>query len=195
MELADEPILNIRGEKVVLGPHRRELLPLYTRWINDFEVTRTLAARMRPMTLDAETEWYDRISRADPGQVLFTIYERASLQPIGVTGLHDIHSIDGTAEFGILIGEKEHWGRGCGTESARLMLDYGFTLLGLQNIMLTVYAYNERGLRAYQRAGFREFGRRRAARRLGAERYDLIYMECLTSEFQGSAFKYLLPEA
>ena len=74
----DQPVINIVGDKVALGPHRRELLPFYLKWINDFEVTRTLGAAIRPMTLEAEEVWYERASR---GEVGFTIYER-SLQPL-----------------------------------------------------------------------------------------------------------------
>ena len=35
---SEAPILNLRGEKVALGPLRRDLVPTYLRWINDFEV-------------------------------------------------------------------------------------------------------------------------------------------------------------
>jgi hypothetical protein len=50
MEADQQPIVDIVGEKVALGPHRRELPPPYQKWIHDFEVTRTLGARLRPMT-------------------------------------------------------------------------------------------------------------------------------------------------
>lgn len=42
--MVDGPILNVRGELVALGPLREDLLPEYTRWINDFETLRTLGA-------------------------------------------------------------------------------------------------------------------------------------------------------
>jgi RimJ/RimL family protein N-acetyltransferase len=183
VQQAEQPIINITGEKAALGPIRRDLLPLYQRWINDFEVTRTLGARLQPMTWEAEEAWYERASRSE-GEVLFTIYERATLRPIGNTGLHDLDPCHRTAEFGILIGEKECWGKGYGTEVTRLMLDYGFNGLGLHNIMLTVYSFNERGLRAYARAGFREIGRRREAFRLGGDAYDVVYMDSLAAEFE-----------
>jgi RimJ/RimL family protein N-acetyltransferase len=189
----EQPVINILGEKVALGPHRRDLVPLYQRWLNDFEVIATLGARLRPMTLESEGDWYERVSR-EQTDVVFVIYDRASMRPIGSTGLHDVDHLHGTAEFGILIGEKEFWNRGYGTETARLMLDHGFTLMGLNNIMLTVFDYNGRGIRAYTRAGFREFGRRRQARRLGGRRHDVVYMECLASEFESPLLHRLLPE-
>lgn len=183
------PTINIRGERVALGPLRRDLLPLYQRWINDWEVIRTLGQPMRPMTWEAEEAWYDGASR---GGVQFQIYERDTLRPIGTTGLHDIDHQHRTAIFGILIGEKDCWGKGYGTETARLMLDYGFTALGLNNIMLQVFSFNERGIRAYLRAGYHEIGRRRQAHRLHGESHDIILMDCLASEFESPVLKRIL---
>jgi RimJ/RimL family protein N-acetyltransferase len=180
---AETPILNILGEQVALGPRRRDLLPLYLRWINDFEVTRTLGQPLRPMTWEEEEAWYDR-ANGSQGDVGFTIYERATLRPIGNTGLHGINYREGTAEFGILIGEKDCWGKGYGTEATRLMLDYGFTALGLQSIMLRVHSHHERAIRAYTRAGFRHAGRWRQAHRLAGTAHDVIFMDCLAEEFQ-----------
>ena len=189
----DTPILNIRGEKIALGPRSRDLLPLYQKWINDFEVVRTLGAKVRPMTWEAEEAWYESTARSE-SEVGFTVYELESMRPIGNTGLHDINHFHRTAEFGILIGEKDCWNRGYGTETARLMLDYGFTVLGLHNIMLTVFDFNPGGIRAYTRAGFREVGRRREALRLGGKAHDILYMECLATEFQSPVLHRLLPD-
>jgi RimJ/RimL family protein N-acetyltransferase len=86
-----------------------------------------------------------------------------------------------------MIGEKECWGKGYGTETTTLMLDYGFTLLGLHNICLSVFSFNERGIRAYTRAGFREIGRRREAICLAGRAHDIVFMDCLASEFQSPA--------
>lgn len=49
--------------------------------------------------------------------------------------------------------------------------------------MLIVYTFNLAGTRAYTKAGFREFGRRRRCSRLGQQLWDLVYMECLANEF------------
>ncbi|HYU17628.1 MAG TPA: GNAT family protein [Chloroflexota bacterium] len=187
-----QPIVNVEGQKVALGPLRRELLPLYQRWINDLEVRRTLAVMtVGPMTWEAEEAWYERSSKAQ-GEALFTIYERATMRPIGTTDLRQIDHFNRTADFGILIGEKDCWGKGYGTEVTALMLDYGFTALGLHNIVLRVFSYNERGIRAYTRAGFREMGRRREAHRLGGRAYDVVYMDCVATEFQSPVLRKLL---
>ena len=72
------------------------------------------------------------------------------------------------------------------------MLDYGFNGLGLHNIMLTAFSFNERGLRAYTRAGFREIGRRREAFRLSGDAYDVVYMDCLATEFESPVLRRVL---
>lgn len=188
----EEPILNIVGEKVALGPRRKDLLPLYLKWINDFEVSRTLAARMAPMTLEAEEKWYE--GQTDRDRVAgFTVYEWSTLRPIGNTDLMGIDYFHRTADFGLMIGEKECWGKGYGTETTRLMLDYGFTALGLHNIFLEVYSHNAFAIRAYRRAGFKEIGRRREALRFGGQVYDIILMDCLAAEFESPLLHRLLP--
>jgi diamine N-acetyltransferase len=179
----EKPILNVEGDKVALGPRRREHIPDYLRWMNDFEVTRSIGHGMAPLTLEAEEEWYERTSKNTGSDVLFTIYERATNRAIGNAGLHQVDPKNRTAIFGIMIGEKDCWGKGYGTEATRLVLDYAFTALSLHSIRLHVYSYNERGIRAYQRAGFKLVGRIRQARRLGDQVHDDVVMDCIATEF------------
>ena len=178
-----EPIINITGEKVALGPRRHDLLPTYQRWINDFEVRVNLSGRVGPITLEAQEAWYDGTSKSPRDNIPFTIYELETLRPIGTTGLHHVSHFHRTAEFGIMIGEKDCWGRGFGAEVTRLMLGYGFQNLGLHNISLRVFSTNERAQRAYRRAGYTEIGRRRECLRIGSVVCDEILMDCLSTEF------------
>jgi RimJ/RimL family protein N-acetyltransferase len=183
---SEEPVLNIAGERVALGPLRAELLPLYGRWINDFRTIRMLDLPPAPATAEKEQDWYEGLSKGE-NDIMFTIYERETLRPIGNTALHGLDHRNRSASFGIIIGEPEFRGRGLGTETTRLMLDYAFTALGLHNVMLTVFEFNPAGLRAYEKAGFRQIGRRRECRVMGGKLYDEIYMDCLAPEFERPA--------
>ena len=176
------PIINLRGDRVALGPLCRQLLPLYQRWNNDFEVGYTTLG-MRILTGEAMAEWYRRHSDEERA-VSFTVYELPGLRPIGTTGLFDIDRQHRRAEFGIRIGEKSCWGKGYGAEVTRLVLSYGFTSLNLHSVMLWVVGYNERGIRAYARAGFRLIGRRREAYRLGGKAYGVVFMDCLAADLR-----------
>lgn len=179
----DQPVVNIMGNLVALGPISRDPIPLYQRWINQFDMVRTLAVPPLPATLDAETSWFDSMAEST-STVMFTIYERDGWQPVGNVSLAGIDFRNGTALFGIAIGEQRARGKGYGTEATMLALDYAFTALGLHNVMLTVYEFNLAGIRTYEKAGFRELGRRRQARFMGGRFWDEIYMDCLSSEFE-----------
>ncbi len=178
---AAAPIINIAGARVALGPIARAHIPLFQRWNNDFAVTRTLW-RSEPWTVEQMTAAYDATLSATD-QVHFIVYERTSMQPVGSTYLTHIDHRHRTAQFGIVIGEAAARGNGYGTEATRLTLDYAFTALGLHNVMLSVYAFNRAGRRAYAKAGFREFARRRESKAMGGRLWDVIYMEALASQF------------
>ena len=111
----------------------------------------------------------------------FTVYDRADQAPIGWSSLFHIDHRNGTAQFGIDLGERR--GQGLGTEATRLTLDWGFSVLGLHNIMLAVAAWNERAIGVYTKVGFREVGRRRGAGLTMGRRHDGVFMDLLATEF------------
>ncbi|HTK12140.1 MAG TPA: GNAT family protein [Ktedonobacteraceae bacterium] len=180
----ESPVMSIIGEKVALGPIRRDLVPLYHRWVNDFAVLRTLHIP-RPSTLEEIQAAYEKEVAEEQKRrvVYFTVYDYATLRPIGRTDLGDINYRDRRADFGIEIGEADYRGRGYGTEAVRLTLDYAFTALGLHSVALETWEYNLAAQRAYAKAGFREIGRRRQAKFMGGKLWDIVYMDCLATEF------------
>lgn len=183
-EIPPRPDVIVPGEKVFLGPIRRELAPVYRRWMNDLEVALTLSILHRiPLTEEDELDWFDSARRATIAKV-FTVYERPDDRPVGNVGLHDIDFHSGTAEVGIVIGERSVWGRGYATEALSLLLDYAFTVLGLNHVWLRYTAMNERARQVYDRVGFREAGQLREAVRVGQRRYDVVFMDLLAREFQ-----------
>lgn len=74
------------------------------------------------------------------------------------------------ADLGIILGRKDRWGQGYGREAVRAALEYVFGRLGLEKVYLTTFAHNERARRAFEAAGFREFG----SRLLPGRKLDII---------------------
>jgi diamine N-acetyltransferase len=144
------------------------------------------------MTEEAERAWYEQASRSEPERVHFTIYDQDDLAPVGTTGLFGIDHHDGRATFGIMLGERR--GQGLGTEATRLVLEWGFTVLGLYNVELKVWEWNAAAIRAYTKAGFREIGRRRGAAVVMGRRFDEVLMDAIAPEFDGSALASLVPD-
>jgi RimJ/RimL family protein N-acetyltransferase len=95
------------------------------------------------------------------------------------------------AEFGIYLGQRRE--TGIGTDATRLALDWAFTMLGLRNVMLESYAFNEQAMRAYERAGFRVIGRRRDCVLALGRRWDAVLMDAAAGDFDSALQARLLP--
>ena len=177
----------ISGERAALGMLRREQLPRLAAWFNDPDVRRGLAHR-GIVNEDAETAWYEHVSEAArqprPAEVAFAIHDAADGELVGVCGLENIDHNFSRGEFGIFLGQRR--GTGIGTDATRLALEWAFTIIGLHNVMLESYQFNEQAIRAYQRAGFRVIGTRRDSVRALGRRWDSILMDATAEEFYGS---------
>ena len=190
----DVPIVNMLGERVALGPLRRDLLPTYHRWLNDYlsQALGGFPEPVQPWTIERRTAWYEGAT-SRPGAAWYTVYEVAGWRPVGHCNLRDFDFQHGTAELGLTIGEAARRGQGLGTEASRLLLDYAFTALGLRNVWLDVFEFNVAAYRAYVKAGFREIGRRRGCHHMGGRWWDLILMDAIAAEFTSPVLRQVLP--
>lgn len=183
--MTDDPIIMIRGERIGFGPLRNDLIDTYSRWVNNLQVTRTLSLPSVPHSREMQQRWLDG-ALVSSDDVIFTVYILDTMRPIGNVGLHDIDHDSGSADFGILIGESDVWGQGYGTEATKLIVNYGFDVLGLHNLQLECYGNNPAGVKVYERAGFKLVGRRRGAKKIGRQREDIIIMDILSTEVEPS---------
>ena len=173
----------IRGELVYLRPSERADVATFVRWFTDADVVRNLAMRA-PMSLAAEEQWFDRMLAAQgTTDYHFVICLLADDRPIGTIGLHQVDQRNGTAEFGIAIGEKGEWGKGYGTDATRAICDFGFAELRLERIGLYVYAGNDGGRRVYEKAGFVHEGTLRRAHFAEGDYHDVHVMALLRDEW------------
>jgi RimJ/RimL family protein N-acetyltransferase len=181
------PIVNVIGERVALGPLDRSLLPLLERWDNDFRTADLGGDTPAPVALGPLTAQWESLLRGERADwVGFAIYQWPEVLPIGVANLRDFQNAHGTAEFGITIGEVSARGQGLGTEAVKLLLDYAFSTLGVYNVWLDTAAYNVGAIRAYEKAGFREIGRRRGAHLLAEKRHDIVFMDCTADDWRAT---------
>jgi len=181
------------GKKCYLAPCSKDDAEQWTKWNNDLEVAIPLGDEAySPYPVERTRNDLDQIEK-EPSHV-FNIVDLKTDKLIGRCLLFSVHQIDRTATFGIGIGEKDYWNKGYGQEATELILDYGFNLLNLHNIMLMVYGYNKRGLACYRKVGFKEIGRRRQARIIGGKAYDVILMDILADEFESPVVKKLVEQ-
>lgn len=137
----------------------------------------------RPELDDRTRTWY--ATRADqPDRLDLALVDRATDVCVGEAVLNEWSPEDRSANLRILIGPAGR-DRGLGSEAVRLLVDHAFAATDLERISLEVLSINPRARRVYERAGFVEEGRLRAAFRFDGQPVDVIVMAVLRSDRRG----------
>jgi len=177
----------IVGSLVALRRPRPDDLAAVVRWYRDPEIARLTRYQTRPMS-QSEIERFFQYRMLAPDALAYTIVELPRGRQVGFTTFSSLDPDNGSVLFHITIGERDAWGRGLGTETTRLMLAHAFERLALHRVGLTVFSYNLRAIRAYEKAGFRIEGRLRDAIVRDERYFDEVQMGVLASEWLEARF-------
>jgi RimJ/RimL family protein N-acetyltransferase len=172
----------LAGERVRLRGVRDDDLPALAKWDMDPGRLATLSHRVAPRSEAAAKERIAKWSANNNGDLGFAI-ETLQDPPVlvGHIGLWGARPKDRCATLAIALG-REYIGRGYGSDAMRVMVDYAFRELGLHRLQLGVAPFNPAGIRAYQKAGFTEEGRRRESVLHDGRWYDEVLMSILDHE-------------
>jgi RimJ/RimL family protein N-acetyltransferase len=165
------------GKLVRLRAHVVGNRPAFQRWYADDEIARLLRHDQRPLNAIQSRSYFDTIIMPLSARGMgYAIHEVATDRLIGTTALTDVEGSDyRSALFRIVIGEKDCWGRGYGTEATRLVVEEAFERHGLNEVRLEVFRHNARALAAYHRVGFRDTGSH--IEFVGRDRFELHVLE------------------
>jgi RimJ/RimL family protein N-acetyltransferase len=169
------------GTAVYLRPLEREDAPVIVPWFNDPEITRHLLRHL-PISLRDEEAFIDGKGR-EPDAVVLGVALKQDDRLIGVAGLRHFNHQSRQASFGITLDKRE-WEKGYGTEATRLLVGYCFETLNLNRVWLHVYEHNGRGIRAYEKAGFRKEGVLRQDQYREGRYWDTVVMSILREEWK-----------
>ncbi|GAA3009141.1 GNAT family protein [Kitasatospora albolonga] len=177
----------IEGTLVRLRAPRAEDVDAHVRWRNDPEVVHWATGgdpHFGPITRESMERFHDARLRQDPRvEATFTVEDLAAGRVIGSIGYRDLDPFAGRATVGILIGERDRWGGGYGSEALNLLLGHLFGSCRLRRVELDTWSGNERAVRAFRKAGFVEEGRRRESVRVGERWYDSVLFGLLDHEW------------
>lgn len=158
---SQEPGAIVReGSLVRLRRHTPANRGAFQRWYADAEIATLLRHDLRPLNDRQSRGYFDTIILPLSSRgYCFAIHDRETDELIGTTALTDPDDAAPNAKlFRIVIGEKQFWNRGYGTESTRLVVDEAFETLGLDEVRLEVFAHNPRAISVYEHVGFSRTG-------------------------------------
>lgn len=146
----------LRGRKVNLRPVNENDLPHFVRWINDPQI-RDFITVFLPVTIQEEKQWLEELAKSKPNNMVFVIETKAG-RTIGNMGVHHIDWRNRTATTGAIIGEKDCWGQGYGSEAKILLLNHLFNSMNLHKILSQAIAFNKRSIAYSLKCGYRHEG-------------------------------------
>ena len=179
--------VTLKGKFVQLtAVEPQELAQAFQRWNQDSEYQRfSLVDPAALLSPEKITEWAGKRLESDQHHYFFAIRLLGSDHMVGSCGLSGEIFPHGEAYVGIGIGDRELWGKGYGTDAMLVLLRYGFNELNLRRVTLTVSAYNPRGIRSYEKAGFVIEGKARDFFLREGRRWDMVFMGILREEWLG----------
>jgi len=164
----------------------QQMADAFARWNQDTEYYRLLDTDPAHLwSAKKIKEWFEKDIETDsPTYVFFSVRTLADDRLIGFVAFEGIDWANRDTFVAIGIGERDCWGKGYGTDAMRLMLRYGFSELNLHRISLSVFEYNPRAIRSYEKCGFNHEGRVRHCILRDGKRWDMLYMGILRTEWE-----------
>jgi len=153
MEKKNVPVI-LEGRDILLRPVQlSDVTERYVEWMNDPDVNRYMDVRFHKTSLES---LHDFVSGAisSPAVVFMAIILKENGRHIGNIKLGPINWNHRFGDVGVVIGEKDCWGKGYATEAISLLTAHAFRDLRLHKLTAGCLALNKGSLRAFQNAGF-----------------------------------------
>ena len=164
-----------------------ELGKAYTAWTRDSELQRLFSSGASALhSAKAGVAFFEKMIKDDsPAHHFFSIRALEDNRLLGDINLDVVNDWGSRDSFvGLGIGNRTDWGKGYGTDAMKIILRFAFTEINLRRVTLTVFEYNPRAVRSYEKAGFRHEGRLRGALLRDGKRWDMLYMGILAEDWK-----------
>jgi len=172
----------IQGERIRLWCLEKFDVSKNYHWGNDPELIQLTGMNPLPKSMTDMERWYENV-HTNPNLKLFTI-KTFDGEYIGNIELNSIDWRGGGGELGIVIGERDYWHQGYGSEATHMMLGFAFGELRLHRIETRVLSHNQRAQHTFERCGFVKEGLLRQAHFAGNAHQDIVVYSMLSHEYQ-----------
>jgi [ribosomal protein S5]-alanine N-acetyltransferase len=181
-------MLELTGQQVILKEFTRDHLndPVYFNWLRDLEVVIPIyrTEYLLPLQFEQVASYVEDLWGSGK-DCLFAVHDRQTGAFVGTQRIGHIDWRAGVGDIGVLIGERQAWGRGFATEAVNLACSHAFTTLSLRRLTGGTPASNEAMCRCFRRLGFEEEGRLREQLLIRGKYEDHILFGLLKNNYQG----------
>jgi RimJ/RimL family protein N-acetyltransferase len=174
-------MIKLIGEKVYLKPMEEADITNRVRWINDPDIQDTLNY-VTPVSLARTKKWFNKMID-DFTRYEFSIYSVETDEQIGFCGLFNIEKPEMKAESHAVIGEKKYWKGGFGTETLKILMEYGFKELGLNRIYGYQRIHNNSSHRMVEKLGWKREGLLRQNKFSHGKLHDVYIVSILREDY------------
>lgn len=158
-----------------------DVLGAYPTWFQDQDVCRYNSHGKFFHPLEYYREYV--AATAQERRIVWAVCHRQDGH-VGNVSLQDIATINRTAEFAIILGDKRHWGKGLGCLAGRALLEHGFRIIDLHRVYCSTAATNIGMRKLALRLGMIEEGTRRQHLLLDGSRVDVVEYGILRDEYR-----------
>ncbi|MCL5935585.1 MAG: GNAT family N-acetyltransferase [Firmicutes bacterium] len=173
--------MQLKGSMVMVRSMTQSDLPKLVQWKNDPEIADLVRGAPIYTNLTMETKRFEK--SLENGEALRLMLCTGEGESIGFMVITDLDKPNKKANLGMLIGEKQYWNRGLGSEAMEVILKHFFDNLGFNRIGLEVFEYNLRARHMYRKVGFVEEGIQRQGLVKGDKYYDVILMGITKADY------------
>jgi len=172
----------IQGKGVYLRGLREEDVSTYYHWLNDQDVCKYNSHGYLPYSARNMESYLENILISDSNLVLAIVHEESG-KHVGNISLQNIDWISRNAEYAIILGEKEFWGKGIGRKASDLLLYHGFVKLNLERIYCGTSSRNTGMQKLAIYLGMVKEGERRRAQYKNGEYVNIIEYGILKGDY------------
>ena len=138
---------NKKSGNIYLRPlEKKDINKRYISWFADKKVTKFLESRN---ITEKESKSYLEAGVITGRYYLLAICYAVTDLHIGNIKIGPIRREDGVSDLVTVLGDKNYWGKGYGTETVKLMLHYIFSETDLNRIYLHTLSWNDRARKCF----------------------------------------------
>jgi len=150
--------LDLKTKRVQLRIFKTEdITPEYVKALNSAEIIGLTESRYRSWNLDEVKQYVKEKANIPDESILVGIFVKGE-RHIGNIRLHSFSKFNKRVEVGILIWDKNEWGKGYATESLEELIDFLFENWDIHKVCAEYYSINEGSKKIFEKLGFKKEG-------------------------------------